>query len=197
MPYASTSTGQRIFTGRDGLYATAVCGLAARAASDTGLARPADNTATVVGGASGSAASALFKFSNFFEGGGGHALLTGLTLVVAGTEGIAAPAAMSARAYLFNADVAAAALTANADKGTFRMLAALQDRTLGYVDFAAFVGGGAGSDCFVGHGTPVVTPLHLKASDDAADLYAILVATAVFTPVAGAVHTLYASRASL
>ena len=50
MPYGNTSTGQRTFVGSDGFYAAAVCGHAAYVAADAGLARPADTTATVIGG---------------------------------------------------------------------------------------------------------------------------------------------------
>lgn len=197
MTYGSTTTGQRTFVGNDGFFSAAVCGHAALTAADAALARPADTTATVIGGAIGAAASAVFKFSNFFEGDAGHGLLTGLRLIVSGADGIAVPAGMKARAYLFNADVAASVLTANADKGTFKTMATAMAAALGHVDFDTFLVGGAGSDAFYGHGAPVVAPLHLKAGEDAADLYAILVATSVFTPIAGAVHTLVASRASL
>lgn len=197
MTYGSTSTGQRTFVGNDGFFAAAVCGQALYVAADAALARPADTTATVVGGAIGGSGNAVFKFSNFFEGNAGHALLTGLRLVISGADGIAIPSGMKARAYLFNADVGATVLSANADKGTFKTMANALPALLGHVDFETFLVGGAGSDAFYAHGTPVISPLHVKSGEDADDLYAILVATAVFAPIAGAVHSLIASRASL
>jgi hypothetical protein len=165
-------------------------------AADAALARPADATATVIGGAIGSGTSALFKFSNFFEDKGAHALLTGLKLVISGA-GIAAPASMAIRAHLYSADVSGVVLSANADKGTWKSMLAAQGDALGYVDFSTFIVGGAGSDAVVGFGVPVVSPMHLRAADDAKDLFAILVATAVYTPVNAGVHTLFASRAAL
>lgn len=197
MPYGSTSTGRRTFVGSDGFFAAAVCGHAAYVAADAGLARPADTTATIVGGAIGSVSTAVFKFSHFFEGNAGHSLLTGLKLVVSGADGIAVPAGMAVRAHLFNADVGASALSANADKGVFRTMANAMAASLGHVDFSDFIVGGAGSDAFYSLGAPALAPLHIKAGEDASDLYAILVARAAYTPIAGAVHTLIASRASL
>jgi hypothetical protein len=178
MPYSSTSTGQRTFVGNDSLYAAAVCGSAMFAGADAALVRPADTTATVVGGAIGSASSAVFKFSGFFEGDAAHGLLTGMRLIVSGPAGITVPAGIAIRAHLFTADVAMGA-------------------SLGHVDFTDFVGGGTGADAFYAFGKPAVSPLHVKAADGADDLYAILVATAVFTPISGAVHALSASRAGL
>jgi hypothetical protein len=197
MPYSSTSTGQRTFVGNDSLYAAAVCGSAMFAGADAALVRPADTTATVVGGAIGSASSAVFKFSGFFEGDAAHGLLTGMRLIVSGPAGITVPAGIAIRAHLFTADVAATVLSANADKGAFRTMAAAMGASLGHVDFTDFVGGGTGADAFYAFGKPAVSPLHVKAADGADDLYAILVATAVFTPISGAVHALSASRAGL
>lgn len=164
--------------------------------ADATLTRPADTTPTVVSGAIGSSLSALFKWTGFFDDNGGNALLTGMRLVIS-ASGIAIPSGISIRAHLYNADVSATALSSNADKATFKTMVANAASKLGYVDFASFTIGGSGSDCIESYGTPILTPLHLKAAATASDLYAILVATAVYTPVSASVHTLAASRASM
>jgi hypothetical protein len=164
--------------------------------ADARLTRPADTTATAVNGAIGSAASALFKFTNFFEAPAAQCLLTGMKLVISGT-GIAVPASIGIRAHLYSADPSATVLSANADKGVHKTMLAMAGAKLGYVDFTDFKVGGAGSNIMECYGSPVLSPLHLRADDAAADLYAILVAAAVYTPVSGSIHALFASRASL
>ena len=165
--------------------------------ADAALTRPANTTATAVNGAIGSAGSALFKFSNFFEANAAHELLTALRLTISLAAGITAPTGILVRAHLFNADVSATVLSSNADAGTYKEMLAAAPNKLGYVDFISFASGGSGSDAIEGYGTPVLSPLHLKAAAAAADLYAILVAQSAYTPVSASVHTLLAARASL
>lgn len=196
MPYGTTIASQRTFLGADGLHARAICGHSSWTAADAQLTRPADATATVVGGAIGSSVSALFAFSNFFEGTGAHGLLTGMKLVIS-ASGIAVPSSIAIRAHLFNADVSASVLSANADKGTLKLLLSSAGSKLGVVDFASFIAGGSGSDCIESYGTPSPAPMHIKAADNARDLFAILVATSIYTPVSTSIHALFASRSSL
>lgn len=167
-------------------------------AADATLQRPNDVTPTVVSGAIGSAASAVFKFTNLFGSFGSNSLLTGLTMGIAATS-ITVPASIAIRAYLFNADVSALVLSANADKGVFKTVVAALPAYQGYVDFSTFILGGTGSDCIFSKGNPQNgNYIHMKAAAQAADLYAFLVSTAVYTPsVAASTYSLYASCSNL
>lgn len=165
--------------------------------ADAALTRPANTTATAVNGSIGSASSALFKFTGFFEANAAHELLTALRLTISLSGGITAPSGIAVRAHLFNADVSATVLSSSADAATYKEMVAAAPNKLGYVDFTSFATGGSGSDAIESYGTPVLAPLHLKAAAAAADLYAILVAQSVYTPVSASVHTLLAARASL
>lgn len=108
-----------------------------------------------------------------------------MRLIVSGPAGITVPSGIAIRAHLFTADVAATVLSANADKGAFRTMAAAMGASLGHVDFTDFVGGGTGADAFYAFGKPAVR-CHVGAALIADDLTAIRQATAVFVDLGGA-----------
>jgi hypothetical protein len=161
--------------------------------ADATLTRPANTTATVAHGAIGSAASCLFKFTNFFDVVGQHGLLTGMKMVIE-KAAIAVPSGIAIRMHLYQDDETAVILSSNADAATFKTMAAAAAKKIGYVDFTTWNIGGTGSDCIESYGVPVITSLHLKAGAVAKDLYAIGEATAVFTPINAGIQHLYASR---
>ena len=158
--------------------------------ADASLRRPGNTTAYAANQAVGSGQSALFKFTGFFRVFGSSALLTGLRLV-ASLPGIATTNMGAIRAHLFNgAPNIASGLV---DQGTFNTLFADDALKLGTVDFSTWSIGGAGSDLIESYGTPSVSPLPIIAAQGVRDLYAVLVATGVFTPAAAQLILPYAS----
>lgn len=168
-----------------------------RIAPDADITRPANTTAYAANYSIGSASNCLMTFSNFFEADGSDQFLTEAALVIQGSATVSVPSGIAIRAYLFNSDQTATVLSSNADQATFKMMLAAMGAGCGYVDFTSFATAGTGSDCMVSYGTPVVTPKHIKAASGSRALYAILVATAAFTPISAAVHRLYLARAGM
>jgi len=175
---------------------TLLAGKSAWAAANTAITRPANTTAYAAHNSIGGAANCLFTFSNLFPWAGAAGILTGMKLVI-NASGISVPSGIAVRAHLFNDDVSATALSANADQSTFKTMVANAGAKLGYVDFTSFSIGGSGSDAIESYGTPVVSPLHLQAKAGGRNLYAILEATAAYTPNSASVYSLYAAMAGL
>jgi hypothetical protein len=173
---------------------TLLAGKANWSAADGAITRSANVTPYAAHNSMGSASNCLFTFTNLFPFVGAQALLTGLKLVMGAAS---VPASIVVRAHLFNDDLSASVLAANADQSTFKTLLASEGAKLGYVDFSSFAIGGSGSDCIESYGTPSVSPLHLVAKATSRNLYAILEATASFTPPSASEMRLYASIAGL
>ena len=164
------------------------------AAADATLTRPNNATAYAAHVGMGSGASCIFKFSNFFRINGGTGLLTGLRLE-ASVASIALTNMGAVRAHLFNVTPASAPVS---DQAEFDTLVANSASKLGFVDFATWNIGGASSDVVTSYGSVSAltgAPLQLKAAVAARDLYLVLEATGVFTPIASAIINAFASAA--
>lgn len=166
-------------------------------APDADITRPANTTAYAANNSIGTASNCLITYSSFFEAAGDNHLLTDARLVIQGSATISVPSGIAIRAYLFTADPTATVLSSNADQATYKQMYAAAGTELGYVDFLTFTTGGTGSDAMQSYGTPIITPKHIKAAATSRALYAILVATAAFTPISASVHRLYLARAGL
>jgi hypothetical protein len=158
------------------------------------LTRPANTNAYANNGAIGSSTSVVFKFPGFFRANGGSALLSGLR-AIASVASIATTNMGAITAHLFNASPSAA--LGLGDQGTWTTLLADDASKVGTVSFSTWTIGGTGSNLIESYGTPIIAPLPMIGAQTpapgAADLYAVLVATAVFTPASAQVIQLYAS----
>lgn len=148
-------------------------------AADANLTRPNNATAYAAHQGMGSGASCLFKWSNIFRTKGATGLLSGMRLV-GSVASIAVSNLGNIRAHLFNA--IPTGLPA-ADAAALNFLFADITSKVGYIDFSSWQIGGASSDMIESYGTPAVSPLPIGAASTAQDLYAILEATAAFTPL--------------
>lgn len=165
---------------------------------DSDITRPANTTAYAANNSIGTASNCLLTYSSFFEAAGDNHLLTNARLIIQGSATVSVPSGIAIRAYLFNSDVSATVLSSNADQATFKRMFAAQAYSQGHIDFTTFETGGTGSDCMVSTGTASGGTLHhMKASTTSRALYAILVATAAFTPISASVHRLALGRGGI
>lgn len=176
---------------------TTSCG-EALIAPDADLTRPANTTAYAANYSIGTASNCLLTYSSFFEAVGDNHLLTNARLIIQGSATVSVPSGIAIRAYLFTSDVTATVLSSNADQATYKQMFAAESSAQGYIDFSTFATGGTGSDAMVSIGVPSGSTLHhLKSGAASRALYAILVATAAFTPISASVHRLVLGRGGI